>query len=115
MTSTQDVIFVTMGRANQCNQHCRLVNGSGGCLENEADRFEFRCIPIASSERARELWCSLPGVTRRHCDNSFRVFSRFRSEISAALSDDMTGSIGVQEATKAEVKNFAAQHTDSQH
>ena len=46
---------------------------------------------------------------------AFVCFLGFRSEISAALSDDMTGSIGVQEATKAEVKNFAAQHTDSQH
>jgi|SRR5215475_5557627 hypothetical protein len=103
MTSTQDVIFVTMAGANQRYQHCKLVNGSGGCLENEADSFEFRCIPIASSERARELWCCLPGVARRHCD-----------KITEALSDDMTGSISVQEATKAEVKNFAAQHTDSQ-
>jgi hypothetical protein len=42
-------------------------------------------------------------------------FLGFRSEITAVLSDDRTGSIAVQEATKAEVKNFAAQHTGSQH
>ena len=114
MTSTQDVIFVTMAGANQRYQHCKLVNGSGGCLENEADSFEFRCIPIASSERARELWCSLPVSLVGIVITAFVCFLGFRSEISAALSDDMTGSISVQEATKAEVKNFAAQHTDSQ-
>ena len=46
---------------------------------------------------------------------AFVCFLGFRSEITAALSDDMTGSISVQEGTKAEVKNFAAQHTGSQH
>ena len=45
---------------------------------------------------------------------AFVCFLGFRSEITAAVSDDMTGSISVQEGTKAEVKNFAAQHTGSQ-
>jgi hypothetical protein len=40
-------------------------------------------------------------------------FLGFRSEITAALSDDMTGSITVQDqTTKAEVKNLAVQRTD---
>ena len=45
---------------------------------------------------------------------AFVCFLGFRSEITAALSDDMTGSISVQQATKAEVKSFAAQHAGSQ-
>ena len=44
---------------------------------------------------------------------SFVCFLGFRSEITAALSDDMTGSIAIQEqATTAEVKNLAVQRGD---
>jgi hypothetical protein len=42
---------------------------------------------------------------------AFVCFLGFRSEITAALSEDMTGSITVQDqTTKAEVKNLAARH-----
>lgn len=47
---------------------------------------------------------------------AFACFLGFRSEITAALSDDMTGSISDQEqTTKAEVKSLAAQRADSHH
>jgi hypothetical protein len=47
---------------------------------------------------------------------AFVCFLGFRSEITAALSEDMTGSITIQDqTTKAEVKNLAAQRTDSHH
>lgn len=44
---------------------------------------------------------------------AFACFLGFRSEITAALSDDMTGSIIVQEQdTKAKVKDLAVQRMD---
>ena len=46
---------------------------------------------------------------------AFGCFLGFRSEITAALSEDMTGSVTVQEATKAELKNLAARRTDGHH
>jgi len=46
----------------------------------------------------------------------FVCFLGFRSEITAALSDDMTGSITVPEpVTKVEAKNPVVQHADSHH
>ena len=40
----------------------------------------------------------------------------FRSEITAALSENMAGSMAVQDlATNAEVKNLAVQHADVPH
>jgi hypothetical protein len=45
---------------------------------------------------------------------AFVCFLGFRSEITAALSDDMTGSITVQDRdTKAKVKDLAVQRMDS--
>ena len=89
-----------------------MLNCSGGCLENKVDNLEFRCIPFASSERATcEPRCRLPGFTRGIVLTAFVCFLGFRSEITATLSDDMTGSITVQDqATKAEVKNLVAHH-----
>jgi hypothetical protein len=47
---------------------------------------------------------------------AFACFLGFRSEITAALSEDMTGSISVQEqTTNAEVKSLAAHRADSHH
>jgi hypothetical protein len=47
---------------------------------------------------------------------AFVCFLGFRSEITAALSEDMTGSISVQDQiTKAEVKTLAVQPTNSHH
>ena len=46
----------------------------------------------------------------------FVCFLGFRSEITAALSDDVTGSITVQDQSmKVEVKNPAVQRADSHH
>ena len=39
----------------------------------------------------------------------------FRSEVTAALSDDMTGSIVEDQTTKAVVRNLAVQGADSRH
>ena len=45
---------------------------------------------------------------------AFACFLGFRGEITAALSDDMTGSITVQDQdTKAKVKDLAVQRVDS--
>jgi hypothetical protein len=47
---------------------------------------------------------------------AFGCFLGFRSEITAALSDDMTGSITIQDQTsKAGVKNLVVQRADSHH
>jgi hypothetical protein len=47
---------------------------------------------------------------------AFVCFLGFRSEITAALSEDMTGSIAIQDQTsKAEVKNLVVQRADRHH
>lgn len=47
---------------------------------------------------------------------AFMCLLGFRGEITAALSDDMTGSIAVQDqTTKAEVKNLVVKRADTHH
>jgi len=84
----------------------------------------MRMIPIASNDvavRSRRqggplaglgVVCliSVVGITI----TAFVCFLGFRSEITAALSDDMTGSIAVQDQiTKTEMKTLAVQRANS--